>query len=511
MRAVPFTNKRSWLAWVVAGGVLAGVLALVAQLSWAWAESHTARDQLLPGTTISGVDVGGLDADAAVARLRRRLGDRPGDAVTVVHGDRTWTAQPAQLDATPRLRAAVETALQRSGDVAWPRLAWAHWLDGRSGVRTAVPLRAAPGELAAFADRVAADIDRAARDAGASWSGDGARLIEHRDGRRLDRDALVDDLARALRTGADRVAAEVAVTPAAVTTGEVAPLLPAIESSVEAALSRRVTVTHDGRRWSLTARGVGATPDMAATVAAHRGDAPASGAPGAGGAAPGARARLEFPEQPLAARVDELAAAIDEPARDAELDVSSGGVEILDGRGGRALRQQRAAQRITEALRDGDATAVSLPVERVAPEVTTAAFDDVLVLRQRQRRLHHYVDGDLAAQWPVAVGAGGSPTPTGRFTVGAKRHRPTWRNPDPDGWGSDMPDVIQPGPSNPLGLRALNWHQDGADTLIRFHGTADESSIGNAASQGCVRLTNADVVELYDRVPVGTPIVSIAG
>jgi lipoprotein-anchoring transpeptidase ErfK/SrfK len=165
---------------------------------------------------------------------------------------------------------------------------------------------------------------------------------------------------------------------------------------------------------------------------------------------------------------------------------------------------------IAEALTAGRRT-VELPVTITEPDRTADAYEHVLLVRQDERRLYHYADGEIAADWPVAIGGGGSPTPTGLFRVGAKRHSPSWHNPDPDGWGEDMPEYIGPGPDNPLGLRALNWNHHGSDTLIRFHGTANVQSIGERASQGCVRLTNDDVVELFDRVPSGTPIVSVRG
>ena len=90
------------------------------------------------------------------------------------------------------------------------------------------------------------------------------------------------------------------------------------------------------------------------------------------------------------------------------------------------------------------------------------------------------------------------------WTVIAKVMGPDWTNPDPDGWGKDMPDYIPPGPSNPLGVAAIYWDAAG----IRFHGTSDTGSIGTAASHGCVRLTNDDILEMYDVVEVGSPIVS---
>ncbi len=144
-------------------------------------------------------------------------------------------------------------------------------------------------------------------------------------------------------------------------------------------------------------------------------------------------------------------------------------------------------------------------MQPVHPEVTTAAFRQVLVLRQGQHTLDLYEDGQLTRTWNVAVGESGHRTPTGVYKVTLKRHMPTWVNPSPNGWGSGMPDRIGPGVNNPLGVRALNW----SAPAIRFHGTAKESSIGTDASKGCVRLTNSDVVELYDLVDVGATIVSI--
>jgi hypothetical protein len=82
---------------------------------------------------------------------------------------------------------------------------------------------------------------------------------------------------------------------------------------------------------------------------------------------------------------------------------------------------------------------------------------------------------------------------------------PTWVNPAPDTWGASMPESIPPGISNPLGLRALNW----SAPAIRFHGTQAIYSLGYNASHGCVRMANEDVIELYDLVDVGTPIISL--
>ena len=67
-------------------------------------------------------------------------------------------------------------------------------------------------------------------------------------------------------------------------------------------------------------------------------------------------------------------------------------------------------------------------------------------------------------------------------------------------------DGMPGGPGNPLGARALYLFKDGADTFFRIHGTNAPRSIGTNASNGCIRMVNAHVMDLYERVPLGTPV-----
>ena len=69
---------------------------------------------------------------------------------------------------------------------------------------------------------------------------------------------------------------------------------------------------------------------------------------------------------------------------------------------------------------------------------------------------------------------------------------------------------MQPGLDNPLGARALYLFEGGRDTLYRIHGTNEPWSIGKAASSGCIRLFNQDIINLYGRVPKGTDVVVLA-
>jgi lipoprotein-anchoring transpeptidase ErfK/SrfK len=76
---------------------------------------------------------------------------------------------------------------------------------------------------------------------------------------------------------------------------------------------------------------------------------------------------------------------------------------------------------------------------------------------------------------------------------------------------NDWEGGMEPGVMNPLGARALYVFQDGKDTLYRLHGSPEWSSIGKSTSSGCVRLIHQDIIDLYDRVPDGAPMVVRSG
>lgn len=121
------------------------------------------------------------------------------------------------------------------------------------------------------------------------------------------------------------------------------------------------------------------------------------------------------------------------------------------------------------------------------------------------------IGDSLAIRYTVGVGRPGL-YHDGRFTVGDKREWPSWRPTDamiarnPDAYAR-YGDGIPGGIDNPLGARALYLFDDaGHDTYLRLHGTNDPRTIGTAVSNGCARLTNDHIVDLYDQVPIGTTV-----
>lgn len=286
----------------------------------------------------------------------------------------------------------------------------------------------------------------------------------------------------------------------------------AVEAALAPTLDRTITIKTNGKTWHTSLRELGATTDTTSVVdealaaservswstlaslrwqartIPHTGDVVVS-----------------EPVEGVERLVEQIADSTDTPARDAKLRYDRTSYSVTPEAEGRRVDRPKARARILAAL-SGGPDVVDVPVDALRPKVTRASFRQVLFLRQSEHRLMYYIDGQLVRSYVVATGTGNYPTPTGVFRVTAKRPKPTWVNPDPSGWGRDLPARIGPGPNNPLGLRALNWSASG----IRFHGTANVDSLGRDASHGCVRLSNPEIVDLYELVGVGAAIISVA-
>jgi lipoprotein-anchoring transpeptidase ErfK/SrfK len=130
-----------------------------------------------------------------------------------------------------------------------------------------------------------------------------------------------------------------------------------------------------------------------------------------------------------------------------------------------------------------------------------------IVIDTGSRHLYLVQSGGGAIQYGIGVGRQGFAW-KGVARVGRKSEWPRWippkqmlqRRPD-------LPEEMDGGLDNPLGARALYLFQGTKDTLFRIHGTNEPDSIGKAVSSGCIRMMNADAIDLYERVKVGTRVV----
>jgi lipoprotein-anchoring transpeptidase ErfK/SrfK len=129
------------------------------------------------------------------------------------------------------------------------------------------------------------------------------------------------------------------------------------------------------------------------------------------------------------------------------------------------------------------------------------------VVDTRSTYLYYVLGGGQAVRYGIGVGREGF-TWAGSEKISRMAEWPDWYPPqDMLQRQPYLPRMMAGGPGNPLGARALYL----GNTLYRIHGTSDPSSIGKYVSSGCIRLLNADIEDLYERVKVGTRVVVLRG
>lgn len=169
------------------------------------------------------------------------------------------------------------------------------------------------------------------------------------------------------------------------------------------------------------------------------------------------------------------------------------------------------------AVTDGGFKIPEIPYRKIDKQFLRQEVDyqtryraGTIVVDVPKRFLYLVQPGGTAMRYGVGVGKQGFAW-SGSATIGWKKEWPTWtpparmigRRPELRKWAGGMP----PGLSNPLGPRALYLMKGGRDTLYRLHGTPEWWSIGTAASSGCIRLLNQDIIDLYDRVKPGAKVI----
>jgi lipoprotein-anchoring transpeptidase ErfK/SrfK len=149
---------------------------------------------------------------------------------------------------------------------------------------------------------------------------------------------------------------------------------------------------------------------------------------------------------------------------------------------------------------------MKLSTRRLVADPTGEAAG-TLTVDTRQRKLFLSLGDGRAIEYRIGVGRQGFAW-KGNAEVGRKAFWPGW-TPPPEMLERqpELPAHADGGLENPLGARALYLFQNHKDTLFRIHGTNDPKSIGKAVSSGCIRMLNADVIDLYQRVEKGTPVV----
>ncbi len=205
--------------------------------------------------------------------------------------------------------------------------------------------------------------------------------------------------------------------------------------------------------------------------------------------------------------VRDVAEGVNVDPVDASVAAGPDSLSVVKAENGHKLRDNLLEKQLKGLLDSGEGNrALVAKVNVTKPEVSTAEvaskYPTYLTLDRSTFQLKLWKNLELAKTYTVAVGQVGLDTPAGSYTIQNKQVDPAWHVPDSD-WAGDMAGQVVPGgvPENPLKARWMGIY-DGAG----IHGTSEEGSLGSAASHGCVRMAVSDVIDLYDRVDVGTPI-----
>jgi lipoprotein-anchoring transpeptidase ErfK/SrfK len=288
-----------------------------------------------------------------------------------------------------------------------------------------------------------------------------------------------------------------------------------VQRELGASLHRPVTVHSGGRSWTLAGQEVALHIDAQNMVdqalsASREGSIFSRTARGLFGGSVERNIPLvaSYSHAAVRALTAQVRAGVDRPPRDASVKPSAGGLARVAGLDGLRVDSNRLGARIVHALTSpGPNRAVSVPVFRTKPAVSisqlASTYPAYIIIDRAAFRLRLYQHLKLTHTYEIAVGMEGLETPSGLHKIEWKQVDPPWYVPKKAWAGALAGTVVPPGPLDPLKARFMSF-EGGAG----IHGIdpSEYETIGHNASHGCVRMRIPDVIALYDRTPVGTPV-----
>lgn len=290
----------------------------------------------------------------------------------------------------------------------------------------------------------------------------------------------------------------------------------AIEEGLAKPLQRTLVVRYEKERFKLTAADAGLRVDTERMVQdaldkSREGNVISRTVRNLTGGEPeeaALPARVSHSEQAVDGLVKRIESKINRAAQDASVTFSATSLGTVDGVDGIEVKADKLRKAINAELSLPHADrVVKVPTRVLKPEVTrdelAAKYPVALTVSRGSFELRLWKNLELVKTYTVAIGAIGYDTPAGLYSIQNKAVDPVWTMPNSD-WvapkdrGKQVPGGV---PENPLKARWLGIY-GGAG----IHGTDAVSSLGSAASHGCVRMAIPDVIELYDQVPVGAPV-----
>jgi lipoprotein-anchoring transpeptidase ErfK/SrfK len=280
-------------------------------------------------------------------------------------------------------------------------------------------------------------------------------------------------------------------------------------------LNRPVTVRSGSQKWTLSTREADLTVNadnmVAQAVSASReGSIVTRTVRGLFGGSVKRNVPLvvSYSHQAVRGLTAKVRAAVDRAPRSATVAASASGLTEVSAQVGLTVDDARLGGRIEQALTGAAVShTVTVPAHTVQPAVTTsqlaAKYPAYIIIDRGAFRLRFYEHLKLAKTYEIAVGMEGLETPAGLHKIEWEQTDPPWYVPKKAWAGALAGTVVPPGPADPLKARFMSF-----DGGAGIHGIdpSEYSSIGHDASHGCVRMRIPDVIALYSRSPVGTPV-----
>ncbi len=286
-----------------------------------------------------------------------------------------------------------------------------------------------------------------------------------------------------------------------------------LEDEVQAPLARPLKISYEGKVVKLTPRVSGVHVDTDAMVdealeRSNSGFFVASAVKSAAGVDRNVTVatKVTYDEDGVNKFVAKVKKEYDRDPIDAKISYSATGIGEVDAKPGLAVKKRRLTNEIVDRLQNPTtARKIRVPVKTKKAKVTrsqlASKFGTIIIVDRGHFKLRLYKKLKLKKTYGIAVGQSGLETPAGLYSVTDKQVNPAWHVPT-SAWAGDLAGkTIPPGPGNPIVARWIGL-VDG----VGIHGTDAPGSIGSAASHGCIRMIPAQVIDLYDRVPMGTPV-----
>jgi lipoprotein-anchoring transpeptidase ErfK/SrfK len=214
-----------------------------------------------------------------------------------------------------------------------------------------------------------------------------------------------------------------------------------------------------------------------------------------------------YDKKKLAAFVAQVDRSARVPARDATVRITLRHMRKRPSKSGREMNEKALAKALVLALTDPRAPRQIRPKRavvraKVRMKDRARRYGTVITISQSSFRLRLFKRLRFVKSYGVAVGQPAYPTPRGLFSIANKAVNPPWTAPNSPWAGAYRNETVAGGSAeNPLKARWM-----GIVNGVGIHGTGEPGSIGSRASHGCIRMTVPDVIDLYPRVPLGTPV-----